>query len=90
MRRKQTDGPMRRCIGCRQSFPQDTLIRFTVRGDGIVADTDKKNEGRGFYLCRDRGCVEKAIKGKSFNRILRSKVDTEIILRVTEAALNSN
>ena len=81
---------MRRCIGCRQSFPQDILLRFTVSGGDIIPDAQKRNDGRGFYLCRDRECVEKAIKTKSFNRILRSGVDTERIRRVTEAALDSN
>lgn len=90
MRRKLTDRPMRRCIGCRQSLPQDTLMRFTLRDGEIVADRDQRNDGRGFYLCRDRKCLEKAIKNKAFNRMLRSAVDTEKIMRVTEEALNSN
>ena len=81
---------MRRCIGCRQSLPQDTLMRFTLRDGEIIADRDQRNDGRGFYLCRDRSCLEKAIKGKAFNRILRSAVDTEKIMRVAEEALNSN
>jgi predicted RNA-binding protein YlxR (DUF448 family) len=81
---------MRRCVACRESKPQDELMRFTFDGVRVTADTDRKNDGRGFYLCRDRKCVEKAIKSKSFNRILRSAVDTEKIMRVTEEALNSN
>lgn len=78
---------MRRCIACRQSFPQDELIRFTLSDGSIVADRDRRAEGRGFYLCRNKDCVELAIKRKSFNRICRRSVsEAEIFKAVKEAA----
>jgi predicted RNA-binding protein YlxR (DUF448 family) len=81
---------MRRCIACRESKPQDELIRFTY-ADGIIrADGDKPADGRGFYLCRDSKCIETAIKKKSFNRICRRNVDEGEIKSVIEQALNNN
>lgn len=65
-------------------------MRFTASGGEVAADGDSKNDGRGFYLCRDNECIEKAIKNKAFNRILRSAVDTEKIRRVAESALHSS
>lgn len=78
---------MRRCIGCRQSKPQNELIRFTADGTTVIADTEGKNDGRGFYLCKDRECLETAIKRKAFNRILKCNADTEEIARIVETIL---
>ena len=52
LRRHQTPKPMRRCIACRESKPQDELMRFTFDGVRVTADPGLKNDGRGFYLCR--------------------------------------
>ncbi len=78
---------MRRCIGCRQSKPQDELLRFTTVGQTVVADTDGKNDGRGFYLCKDKECLEMALKKKAFNRILKCNADTEEITRIVNEVL---
>ena len=79
MRRHQSPKPMRRCIACRESKPQDELMRFTLTGNQITADTDGRNDGRGIYLCRDKKCIEQALKRKAFNRVLRTNVDAESI-----------
>ena len=42
MRRHQTLKPMRRCIACRESKPQDELIRFTFDGKAVAADENGK------------------------------------------------
>jgi len=70
---------MRRCIGCRTSYPQEDLIRFTFDGSSVIADEGGKREGRGFYLCRNEECLAAAIKAKAFNRICRTNVDTDSI-----------
>lgn len=83
LRRHKTAKPMRRCIACRESKPQDELIRFTLDGMAIIADCGKDHDGRGFYLCRNSECVETAIRKKAFNRVCRRNVDVEEIRRVT-------
>ena len=70
---------MRRCIACRESKAQDELMRFTLSGNQITADTDERKDGRGVYLCRDKKCIEQALKHKAFNRVLRTNVDAESI-----------
>lgn len=88
LRRQKSLKPMRRCIVCRESKPQDELLRFTLRGDAIEADTDTKNDGRGFYLCNDANCIENAIRRKAFNRACKRNVDTKSIESAIEAALD--
>ena len=82
MRRHKTTKPMRRCIACRESRPQDELIRFVLRGQDPVADPGGKAEGRGFYLCRSDECVRTAIKRKAFNRVCKRNVSEEEIGRL--------
>lgn len=81
---------MRRCIGCRQSFPQNELIRFTARGSVITADQERKNDGRGFYLCRNEECLETAFKRKAFERICRSAINREVLRDVVMTAIGDN
>ena len=80
---------MRRCIACRESRPQDELLRFTFRDGCIEADIDTKNDGRGFYLCPKSECAELAIKRKAFNRVCRTNVDAESIERAIDEALGN-
>lgn len=80
---------MRRCIACRESKPQDELIRFIFKDGCIEADKEMKRDGRGIYLCRSRECAEIAKKRKAFNRVLRTNTDAEITERAIDEALGS-
>ena len=90
MRRHQTKEPMRRCIGCYESKPQSELMRLTYNGNAFIADTDGRNDGRGIYLCRNAECIERSFKRKAWNRICRSGVNREEIMRVIDEALYEN
>ena len=89
MRRHQAPKPMRRCVACRESKPQDELLRFTFDGTKLIPDSGRSNSGRGFYLCADENCVETAIKRKAFNRACRQNIDTEEIRKVIGQALDN-
>ena len=80
---------MRRCIACRESKPQDELLRFTFRGGRVEADTNTKSDGRGFYLCPNKKCAELALKRKAFNRVLRTNVDADSTERAIDEALGN-
>ena len=80
---------MRRCIACRESKPQDELIRFTFDGKEVKADSGSPSGGRGFYLCRSAECMETAVKRRAFNRICRQNIDTEEIRKVIGQALDN-
>ena len=89
LRRQQSAKPMRRCIACRVSKPQDELMRFTFDGTKVAADSGRPNDGRGFYLCADEGCIETALKRKAFNRVCRQNMDMEEIRKVIGQALDN-
>lgn len=79
MRRHKTTKPMRRCIACRESKPQDELIRFVLKGQDPVVDISGRAEGRGFYLCRSAECIKTAVKRKAFNRVCKRNLDEKEI-----------
>ncbi len=79
MRRHKTTKPMRRCIACRESKPQEELIRFVLKGQDPVVDTNGRAEGRGFYLCRSEECISNAVKRKAFNRVCKRNLDEKEI-----------
>ena len=89
MRRQQQNKPMRRCIACYNSSPQDELLRFTVVDGKITFDGDIRGEGRGYYLCDNRECLELAIKKKAFNRVCKGNVDPDTIREVVNNVLGN-
>ena len=64
-------------------------MRFTFDGHKVIPDSSRRNDGRGFYLCADEGCIETALKRKAFNRVCRQNMDTEEIKRVIGQALDN-
>jgi predicted RNA-binding protein YlxR (DUF448 family) len=64
--------PQRTCVACRRVRNKRELVRLvrTVGGD-IEIDSTGKKEGRGAYICPDRACWEKALKGKQLEFSLR-------------------
>ena len=90
MRRHKTAKPMRRCIACRESKPQDELVRFVLRDGRPAVDNDGRAEGRGFYLCRSKECAETAIRRKAFNRACRRNVEEIIVRELIEQVLDND
>lgn len=81
---KEFKVPMRRCIGCMQSYEQKSLIRITYDGSVLAIDKNGKARGRGVYLCKNEECIAKARKNKAFNRNFK----TNINIAVTDAVLD--
>jgi len=80
--------PMRRCIACMQSKPQKELIRITYADGELKLDEKVKAEGRGCYLCRNKECIDKAIKKNAFARAYKTSIaksTVEIIGRLINA-----
>ena len=71
--------PMRQCVGCRQMKPKRELRRVVKSPEGKISlDLTGKQSGRGAYVCRDPGCLKKAIKTKALGRALDAAVPDEI------------
>ena len=71
--------PLRKCVACNQMFEKDKLFRIVKLADGIVYDKSYKAQGRGSYVCKNKACIDMAVKKKAFNRSLRMAVPTEVI-----------
>jgi predicted RNA-binding protein YlxR (DUF448 family) len=77
--------PQRSCVACRSARPKRELVRL-VRGGGgdVEVDVTAKMAGRGAYLCRDRACWEKALKGAGLEKALRCNLTRENRERLME------
>ncbi len=72
--------PMRRCVGCGESKEKKELIRVVRDTDGqIHIDVTGRANGRGAYICRDKKCLEQAIKRKGLDRTLKVSVPAQAI-----------
>ena len=61
--------PLRQCLGCGEMKSKKEMLRIirTAEGEVFLDVTGKKN-GRGAYICKDAGCLEKARKKKALDR----------------------
>jgi len=74
-RKKDRDGPERRCIATGESGPTDRLVRFVLSPDGeALPDVAGKLPGRGAWLTADRALVERATRKNLFARAFRQQV----------------
>lgn len=70
--------PQRTCVGCRSVKDKRELVRLVRNRQGhIEVDTTGKKEGRGAYICPDRVCWEKVLKGQQLARTLKSTLTPE-------------
>lgn len=59
--------PIRMCIGCRRRRRKEEMIRFTISVEGDILLS--RNEGRGFYICKDPICFNLAKKKNPLDQI---------------------
>lgn len=76
--------PMRQCLGCREMKPKKELIRVVRSPEGEISlDFRGKANGRGAYVCRDVGCLKKAIRAKALERAFETAIPEEIYALLT-------
>ena len=77
--------PTRRCTGCGEHFPKNTLIRVLRTPEGeIVLDLVGKKSGRGAYICKNATCLKKARKGRRIEASLECSIPDEVYERMEE------
>lgn len=77
--------PMRRCVGCGEHFPKSELIRVVRSPEGVFSlDLTGRAAGRGAYMCRASGCLQKAKKTKRLEAAFSSRIEEEVYLRLEE------
>lgn len=71
--------PLRKCIGCMESFPKKELCRIVKNKDNeILFDTTGKLNGRGTYICKKKECLDKAIQSKRLSKSLEAEIPEEV------------
>ena len=72
--------PLRRCLGCGESFPKKELIRVIRDPDGVVSlDFTGKKSGRGAYVCHSAACFKKARKQNRFATALECEIPADVL-----------
>ena len=70
--------PLRKCVACGKMKPKDELFRLVKTNEGISMDLSYKAQGRGAYICKQKACVDLALKKKSLNKSFRQAVKEEV------------
>lgn len=77
--------PSRRCTGCGEHFPKNTLVRILRTPDGnIILDKTGKVSGRGAYICKNTSCLNKARKASRIERSLNCEIPAEIYVKIEQ------
>lgn len=75
--------PTRRCTGCGEHFPKNTLIRVLRTPEGeVVLDLVGKQNGRGAYICKSRDCLKKVRRAKRLESSLECSIPDEVYERM--------
>ena len=77
--------PTRRCTGCGEHFPKNTLIRVLRTPEGeVILDLTGKKSGRGAYICKSAQCLKKARKARRLETSLECPISDEIYEKMEE------
>ena len=82
--------PMRRCLGCNESFPKKELVRVVRSPEGDISlDLTGRKNGRGAYVCKNPACLKKALKSGRIARNLESEIPAGVC-EALEKEMNAN
>ena len=71
--------PLRKCLGCMESFPKKELVRVVRTPEvDVCIDLTGKKSGRGAYICKSEACLKKAIKSKRIQNNLEVTLSDEL------------
>ena len=76
-----TKMPGRTCLGCRRVRAKTALVRLVRGSDGVVtADLSGVARGRGAYVCRDDGCLHRALQRGRLTHAFRTSSEASVNL----------
>lgn len=71
--------PLRQCVGCGEMKSKKEMMRVIKTAEGDISlDTTGRKNGRGAYLCKQKECLEKAIKSKGLDRSFKMSIDKAV------------
>ncbi len=79
--------PQRRCVGCFQSKDKDDLIRISYYNGELLFDPEKKKDGRGIYVCRNKDCIKNAVSRKGIGRSLKMNIQDDKVNKIFDEIL---
>ena len=83
--------PTRRCVGCGEHFPKNTLIRVLRTPEGeITLDLVGKKSGRGAYICKSVTCLKKARQKKRLEASLECEIPSAVYDLMEEELLRES
>ena len=75
--------PTRRCTGCGEHFPKNSLVRVLRTPEGkIVLDLTGKASGRGAYICKSKECLKKARAKSRLSASLECNIPEEVFASI--------
>jgi predicted RNA-binding protein YlxR (DUF448 family) len=75
--------PLRMCVGCQEMKPKKELIRIVRTPEAeVILDPTGKKSGRGVYICAQKECLVKALKGNRLEKSLQQPISEDIITRL--------
>ena len=81
--------PMRMCLGCGEMKPKKELVRIVRAPEGDISiDLTGKKSGRGAYICKNAGCLEKARKARKLEKSFSCQIE-QSVYDTMEAELES-
>ena len=66
------------CTVCRTKGTKDNFIKIVKTCDGIILDKDGTINGRSVYICKNKKCIDGAIKRRAINRAFKTECPNEI------------
>lgn len=71
--------PLRTCVVSKEKLPKQELLRVVKNNENVVfVDIIGKSNGRGAYIKKDLGVLEKAIKSKILERQLEVEIPDSV------------
>lgn len=71
---------LRQCVSCRLIKPKEQLIRITknYKTKTIQINYNSQIQGRSVYICKNKECLENALKKKKIEHSLKSELTENI------------
>ncbi len=81
--------PLRTCSGCGGVFAKKDLLRIARSPQGeLSVDLVGKKPGRGFYLCRRKPCLERALKNRNLAKKIGACLNEELLTQLRKSIEN--
>ncbi len=81
---------LRRCVACRQVYPQSEMLRIARINNEYFIDKNFKLGGRGANICNKAECINLTIKKRLLNKSYKSNLGVDIYDKLNEYMLAEN